>query len=232
MVGTLAQMIALVAHGNAFLRGSDSVSDFYPKNSVFRFCSGVVFVDARARDQSRDVELARDPNEWLRHLKKNGCDRLVLGEGPPAESRLPDHISVAFAGGGKWHIDSNSGKLHHRWYGGWEIGDKNAPDHRIWNVTYAGVEIKEGFSVADSRDLEDFRKLLGDMLQRTEGFARKHNLSAFESCFRKAQEALTSDDPLSMISDRDWLPDAGYGLSAKRLLAATCQAWVFGGMGS
>jgi len=231
MVGYLAQLIAMVAHGNAFLTGR-STADFYPSNSVFRFCCQVIFIDLDNRRKSSAVEVAKDPNEWLRLLKTNGFKRLELGEGPRVDSPLPDHISVAFVGGNRWHINSDSARLSYRWFGKWDVVDKDAPDHRIWKVTYGGVGMKEGLPAAHSGDLDDCRRLLDGVLGRTEAFARKHNLSAFESCFRKAQQALTSDDPLSLITERDWLPHAGYGLFAKRLLAATCQAWVFGGMGS
>ncbi len=44
MTGTLAQLIALTAYGNAYLTTGNLPDDFYPSNTTFQFCKTVDFV--------------------------------------------------------------------------------------------------------------------------------------------------------------------------------------------
>ena len=233
MVGSLAQLIALAAHGNAYLAGGYDAGGFYPGNSVFQYCKEVVFAALTKRNPLTMVDIARNPNKWFQYLKENGCRRLWLGHQATQNAGLADHLSVAFVGGGgTTYIFSDFPKQTAYWIGRWEVADKDAPDHRIWKVTYARIGVNESEYDGQSGDLEACKSNVKAALTRIEAFAIRHDQAGFAGCFRRGLESLESNDPVSLIDEKDWLPQIGYGLAARQIYMAACQSWVFGGMGS
>ena len=233
MVGTLAQLIALVSHGNAFLADGYDLRNFYPSNSTFQFCNEISFVDVKKFYRVKEKEIAATPDHWFAYLKESNCRRLSLWCAPTSNPQLPDHISVAFVGGGgDWYI--RSGFINHAdyWLGRWEVTDQNAPDNRIWKVTYVKVSAKQKLPNLQVGDLSARKAKLEGVLKEIGAFALKHDLHLFATCFQNGLEALSSDDPIALTDHKDLLPGTGYTLEAKQLIAAASQAWVLGGMGS
>jgi len=232
MVGTLAQLIAFVSHGNAFLMDGFRVQDFYPSNSTFQFCNQVSFVTLRKGFRRTEIEVAQTPNDWFTFLAGHKCQRLSIGYLPSSNPTFSDHKLAGLVGGGvTWQIASCFSKYADYWLSRWEVTDRKAPDKRIWKVTYGRVAENKGlprFSI----DLLSDKDKLESILKRIGTFARQHDLDFWADKFHNALEALTSDDPISLTYHKDLLPVDGYGLDAKRLISACSEAWVFGGMGS
>jgi hypothetical protein len=233
MVSTLAQLIALVSHGNAFLNGRHERRHFYPFNSTFRFCNEISFVKFKKLFRVKEIRAARTPNDWFTLLKDNNSVRLWLGYSPSSNPHFPDHkLAGLVGGGGTRYIASTFPKHADYWLGRWEVADQNAPDRRIWNVTYGRVAEKEKLPLLQANGLSSYKDKLENILKQIEAFALKHSLHSWAESFHEGLEVLTSDDPISLIYHKDLLPPEGYSLDAKRLIAACSQAWVFGGMGS
>jgi hypothetical protein len=233
MVGTLAQLVALIAHGNAFLDTGHEAQDFYPSNSTFQFCNKVGFVKVKKLFGVKEFEVARTPVDWFSFLKANGCRRLSLLYSPSSNPPFPDHkLAGLVGGGGTWYIASGFSGHADYWIGRWEVTDRNAADRRIWKVTYDRVAENAKSPEFQTYSLSSCEDKLEDTLKQTEAFALKHKLDFWAGRFRDGLDALASEDPISLTYHKDLLPPEGYSLEAKRLLAASSRAWVFGGMGS
>lgn len=237
MNGEVTQLVALAAHGNAFLGGERDACDFYPSNRAFVFCNEVSFVELNNFSGTKEETVADDPNRWLALLKDGGCRRLSLGHRPTPNPQLPDHISAAFVGGGgRWLLVADYAGRADYWAARWEVSAPHATDQKIWKVTYAKVASGESDARAATIDLPARRRELEGVLKRIEAFARAHGVDNFADCFAGALEALAAagsgDATVMPAYYSDLLPPEGYGAEARRVLAACAHAWVFGGMGS
>lgn len=233
MVGTLAQLIALVSYGNAYLKADREPKNFYPENSTFQFCNSVVFVDVKKFFRVTETEVAADPLRWLSWLKEGNCRGLYLTYTPTPDPQLTDHIAVAFVGGGgTWQVAAVFSKSVHYWLCRWEVTESETSDNKIWKVTYGRVAAKKPVSELFSKELSPYKKKFESALQQIVVFADRQGLGGFAKSFRDGLDALSSSEPMSRCYHRDLLPDTGFGLEAKQLIGASCAAWVFGGMGS
>jgi hypothetical protein len=233
MNGEVAQLVALAAHGNAFLCGGHDARDFYPANRAFVFCNEVSFVELKKFIKTKERLFAANPNEWFALLKDGACRRLSLGHRPTPNPPLPDHISTAFVGGGGyWLLVADYAERADYWAARWGVSAPKAPDRKIWKVTYAKVASGEPDERAAAPDLSARRRELESVLKRVETFARAHGVENFADCFAGALEALEAGEPAPPSYYSDLLPPEGYGAEARRVLAACAHAWVFGGMGS
>lgn len=233
MVGTVEQLIALVAYGNAYLNNGYNLENFYPDHSVFQICNALIFVDVKKFLRVTESPVAENPNQWLSWLKENGCRRLYIGYEPTPAPQLPDYLSAAFVGGGgTWYVASVFSKSADYWLNRWEVTDLKAADNKIWKVTYGRVATKKPLPEFTGRELTSCKTEFESILKQIEAFALRHDLDYFAKCFRDSLVALSSDDAMNSGYHKDLLPDAGFSLEAKQLIAASSLAWVFGGMGS
>lgn len=228
MQGTIAQLAALTIHANAFLRGRP-LAGFWPGNTAFQFCKRVDFVAAA---DGREQAYAADPKRWLERLRREGVTAVRLYRGTRNEPGISDRQSVAFVGGGgRWVMETSRGAECDLWEGSWELGDREDPERRIWNVTYARTAAGIPCQPVAAVDLEMLRGDLLDVLAEIETFAAEQR-TGFAESFRAAVGALTSDAPLAKVHHADIAPEGTLPLPARQLLGAVQHAWVFGGMGS
>lgn len=137
MNGILAQLVSLTSYGNAFLQGNDDIENFYPGNSTFQFCNKVNFVNFKKTlfsSTPKEVQVADNPIEWFRLLKKQGCKGLRLfyepTQNPPAGT--PDHkLAGMVGGGGTWMIETMYGKFSHYWFNRWQVTQKDDPERKL-----------------------------------------------------------------------------------------------------
>src|SRR5881398_775261 len=142
MTGPVAQLVALTCHGKAFLKG-DAVTGFFQTSSTFQFCDRVTFVAVikRLLGKSREVILAQNPDEWFSYLKEQHALGIRLIRRAQNIPQISDRMSAGLVGGGgTWMLEvpllKNRSEL---WQARWEVWNQNAPDRRIWRVTYGRV---------------------------------------------------------------------------------------------
>jgi len=211
VTGELDELVALAAHGNAFLAGGGDAPELLDANSTFRFVRSVEFVNG---DGPSVVGTAT----WLTGLRDGGTTRLAID----ADSIDP-HFA-AFANAGRWWLVASSPGGPVGWRGEWTVVEPHAPDHRIWAVTYRRLDrVPERTSPPLDATRLELQAALEDVL----AFCAPR----FDDNFREATAMLDSPSPTIRRLD-DLLPERGYGLAARQLLAAASSAWVFGGMGS
>jgi hypothetical protein len=130
---------------------------------------------------------------------------------------------AGFANAGRWGLAATGGQQPEVWRASWAVGDRNAPERRIWSVHYQGAFVDQ---VALQRpDLRSAREQLTKALEAAREFAMQQDLDTWPAWFERA---LTSSD---IPYYPDMLPSA-YTSEARHLAAMAAQAWVFGGMGS
>ena len=230
MQGTILQILVLVTHGNMTLSGN-SVGEFYPQHTAFKFDEFVKFVDLeRAGNSWKEKPFAETPTEWLQKLKSQKCIGLRVERIPTDNKDISDRMSVAFiGGGGRWLIEALCPSGSDYWEAKWEIGNRNHPEKKIWQVTYGRIAKNQKTILAAAVNIDDLSKSLEQTLQGAMAFSRKHKLDGFGKAFESGLSVLNAkaEPELYGAAVKGQLP-----LKASRLLAAAQAAWVFGGMGS
>lgn len=234
MVGPTAQLVALACHFNGRVRRFRPVS-FFPSNSTCKFCEEVHFVHQRRAwfgGRTDWAIAAQTPDEWLGREARPGKKAVVLYQ-RINDSRISDRMSAGFVGGGgRWQLNITNGQRMDVWEATWEVGNREAPDQRIWRVRYSLVAENLTLVLPTQRSpaetIAALRQALSDIL----AFCEQHHIDSFGSYFRKAIECLSADDPFALVYHKDLAPEELLSLSAQQVLAACQAAWVFGGMGS
>lgn len=230
MNAELAQAAALAAHAKIALASPDPDGFLTRENSTFRFVHELVFESARRRFlRSPEIRpIGAAPIDWFRHLAGAGILRVdvVVWD---ATGRLTSHVAAGFAGGGSWGIRTAGAGATSLWLGRWSPDHRGDPEDRIWSVAYREFP---GRSPAPPRaSIAEAAERLRAALARAERLASDADVSPWAAWFGDALRKLDAS-PVTFEYHPEILPATGYGLPARRLLAACERAWAFGGMGS
>jgi hypothetical protein len=230
MQGNVAQALALVTVGNAALAGADVVG-FWPDATVFRFSKICEFLEPAGGDEWRQV--AADPLQWFETLKPWCKDLRFHVASRPLENTqmpLPEHITVAFVGGGpRWLIETVGAERSKVWQGFDRLLDRKDPQQKIWANGYLlqGETEAQAFTAAP---LAETSAALELVLVEIEQLAKDMDAGNFVHCFANARAALKGERAPAYYEDI--VRYSGLSGAAQSLLAAVSHAWVFGGMGS
>lgn len=234
MNGPIAQIVALTCYGNAFLQGTD-VGEFFPKNSTCIFCDRVTFVSVEKSffGKPKEKEVAKTPEEWFRFLKTAGAVGIHLSRTPQNDPNISDRMSAGFVGGGgTWSMEVLLPRDRSEyWIARWEVWDQNAPEQRIWRVTYGRVS---GGATTKFKpdDLQSTTTRLSAALRDIHAFSVKQDCGGFSQCFADALDTLVSGGKNLHGYHKDLAPSDHLSIQAQAILDACQKAWVFGGMGS
>ena len=229
MNGILAQAAALAAHAKASRIDARAGGDaeYWKRHSTFKYVRSVSFVVRRRRLlRSTLATVATEAAGWMSRFSEVSADGVNLVPIPLSDD-LPPHIAAAFAGAPD-HGICVAGR--HLWVGAWTPTHRDDPEQRIWSVTYTSSE--PGRLPPPSMDLGSAREELAVALREIADFAGSDSaLSSWCPTFHEAQRDLDRDDPRAPYHP-DILPERGYQVRARQLLAGAVRGWVFGGMGS
>jgi hypothetical protein len=230
----IAQFVALTCHANAYLRGL-RIPAFFPSNSTCQFCDWIKFfkVSETLLGKVRQAEVANSPNGWLECLKADDVPEVRLSCTPQRGLGIPDRISAAFVGGGgTWSmkVTDRKGKTA-VWLSKWEVWNQDAPERRIWRVSYGRVPERQSRS-EPFIDLDGAVARLRAALQDIYTFSEKHDCGSFTISFARAIKTLDSRGSTLHGYHKDLAPEGCMPTLARGLLDACQTAWVFGGMGS
>lgn len=234
MNGPIAQIVALICYGNAFLQGVD-VCEFFPKNSTCVFCDRITFVTVEKSflGKPKEKEVAKTPEEWFKFLRLSGALGIRLSRTPQNDPNISDRMSAGFiSGGGTWSMEvlfpQNRSQF---WIARWEVWNQDAPEQRIWRVTYGRVS--EGVTTpSKAADLQNTTEALEKALRDIHAFSTKQKIEGFTQCFADALDTLESEGKNLHGYHKDLAPTSYLLSPAKTILDACQKAWVFGGMGS
>lgn len=229
MNGELAQVIALVAHGNVFLNHAENAKIDFSTNSTFQYVNDVMFVRYKSTRDQHGVEVASSIADWFDYLRSKQAIRLWnIGFGWD-RTDLAEHIAVAFSGGVPIAIQVDFPDGFELWYPLWKTAGQS---QKPWFVEYRGLTFDYSHA-AEQMDLADVKSKLQLSLSLAEQFARRSevDLKGWADTFAKANYLLDSESAIAPYHP-DMLPVDGFSREARQILAAAAQAYVFGGMGS
>jgi hypothetical protein len=236
MHGELAQLVALAAHGSAFLArtaGSEP-PELFPTSSVFKFTNSVEF-QRRARRFGVfpvDASVIRSCAPWFADLRSRGAATLRLSRSDETlrNRLLAPYIEGGFSGGLDVSVVAGfPGGRRERWSGRWAVTAPLDPEQRIWHAEFHGAPTRSKRSHSMTRH-DAARRLDAALDAAVALVGGRQHFESWEKTFRDARSVLSSASP-EIPYHPDLLPE-GYFLEARRLLAAASHAWVFGGMGS
>ncbi|HJZ98499.1 MAG TPA: hypothetical protein VKE70_18440 [Candidatus Solibacter sp.] len=234
MVGPTAQLVALACDFNGRVRGLATVP-FLQSNSTAQFCEYIQFVRPHQGWIVRKSEwrvAAKTPDEWFAaESRSKRC--AIIANYPGKQSDIPDHMLAGFVGGGgQWRLLLVKDGRMDVWASKWEVGNRDAPDRRIWRVSYGLIAENADFPPQSPESVEAIVPVFVNLLSDLQSFCVDHHLGHFATNFRNAGECLSADDPFALVYHKDLTPQGLLSRPASQLLAACQAAWVFGGMGS
>jgi hypothetical protein len=226
--GELAQLIATAAHGSAWLAGRSGAAapSLEQANSTFQYVRHVQF--ELERSLGRKPVVQTDVAGWLAEARRRGVTRLWLAVARGSE--LFDRNPIGFAGAATWFaVATVNDRPIEVWRAGWTVGDPEAPDRRIWDVTYRGRRNSE-IAPAHVNPAAAMDRLTA-AIRDAESFATAEGMDEWAAVFGAALKLADATDPIPPYHP-DMFPTAAYGRSARHLLATATRAFMFGGMGS
>ncbi len=230
MQTNIARAVAFTVCANARLAGA---AGWEPDAKLFHFCEFVRFTDLERTSAGwREHPFAEDFAGWTDKLQRAGVAAFRMHNLARDNPHISDRMSVSFVGGGpRWVIESISPDGSDFWEGREQIGDKRAPDRRIWRVTYGRLVKGRPTELSRPSDLGDLVSRMRAVLTEAEAFAAaQQDMDGFADCFRQARATLDGRPALSPYLSL--APKGFLAPEAEALLAAGQLAWVFGGMGS
>ena len=237
--GELAQAIALVAYGNRFLHdsGQGPAPELWGSNSTVRNLQVLRFTDADQFAFARDAILLTPQNQtapWFQDLAQHHARRLLLYVvRGTLKHGLPEIVATAFAGSNRWIIQADFQDRFELWVPSWL---PPGLEEKGWSVAYRR-QIVEKPVIKPPESLDSYEKELMDAIRANRDFASKalherkgppDGLGYFIKMFEKALGLANSADPEP--SYPDMIPQTGYPVRSRRLIAVASNAWVFGGM--
>ncbi len=229
MNGELAQIVYLASHGSSWLASEEPgapPADLGEESWAFQFVGSL---DFSLTTGPGHVYQASTASEWLLQLRERGAVRLWLAI-PEARAvtvggaETGEHQLSGFANAGRWSLMAAGRQRPEIWRPVWTVGDRSAPDQRIWSVRYEGARVDR--IMPQCPDLQAAATQLSWAVVEARDFAARHELARWADLFEQILSA-DGDAP-----DRAHLLPPRYSGAAHRLLAEADQAWVFGGMGS
>lgn len=236
MQGTIAQVVALVIHGNTYLSLPDTGAAFPESESTLTFCEFVRFVDLKGSMSGQsEMLLAPDPASWLRLQRSLGVYSLrmtYIPSDPPQNGIANFKFSGFVGGGGRWLVETIAPTGSDYWEARWQVGNQKRSDRKIWRVTYGRIARDQPTSAQEEIGLGALKQQLTDTLIEISAFARRHNLDYFAQAFESGLSRLQQQIPGEGLYHKDLIVMSQLPLPAAQLLGAAQSAWVFGGMGS
>jgi hypothetical protein len=226
MNGELAQVISLVAHGNSFLNGEDVDLS---TNSTFQYVSSVKFARYKSNQDTKGVEVANSVSNWFTLLRSTKVTRLWNIAFGWQRQDIPEHAAVAFSGGVPIAIQADLPNGFELWYPQWKTGGQ---DKNPWLVEYRSLMFSNSHALPVQK-MNVVKNQLKQAVSQAEKFAKRSDVNAsnWATWFSKSLEILDSSTPIAPFHP-DMLPDSGFSLEARQILASAVQSYVFGGMGS
>ena len=145
------------------------------------------------------------------------------------EERLRRVVPEAFSGGVPRAIQADLPNGFELWYPQWKTG---GPKQKPWLIEYRSLMFPNSHAMP-AMPLSVVKGHLRHATLAAKNFSERSdvNASTWTTWFAKSLDYLDSSDPKGPFHP-DLLPDTGFSLEARQILASAAQAYVFGGMGS
>jgi hypothetical protein len=229
MNGELAQIVSLVAHGNLFLHGGEIAKIDLSTNSTFQYVSSVIFARYKSNRDTQGLEIANTVSDWFAFLHSTKVTRLWNIAFGWERRDIPEHAAAAFSGGVPKAIQADLPNGFELWYPQWKTGGQS---QKPWVVEYRSLMFPNSHALPIQK-LSTVKNQLRQAISQAEKFSKRSDVNAsnWANWFTDSLEILDSPNPQAPFNS-DMLPDSGFSLDARQILASAVQTYVFGGMGS
>jgi hypothetical protein len=229
MNGELVEIIALVAHGNLFLHGGETATINLSANSTFNFVSSTIFARYKSNQDTQGSMVANSVTDWFDFLRSIKVTRLWNVAFAWQRQDIPEYVADAFSGGVPRAIQADLPDGFELWYPQWKTG---GPKEKPWLVEYRSLMFPNSH-IMPMLPISTIKGHLRSAVIRAKSFSERPDVNAdfWAARFANSLDLLDSPDPKGAYPT-DMLPDSGYSLEARQLLASAAQAHAFGGMGS
>ena len=229
MNGELAQIIFLVAYGNLFLNGGEAEKVDLSANSIFQYVSSIRFARYKSNQDTQGFEVANSVSDWFAFLHSVKVTRLWNIAFGWQRQDIPEHVAAAFSGGVPKAIQADIPNSFELWYPQWKTGGQSP---KPWLVEYRSLMFSNSHTLPMPA-MSMVKNQLRKAVSQAEKFAKRSdvNISNWANQFTNSLELLESPHPQIPFYS-DLLPNIGFSLDARQILAAAVQSYVFGGEGS
>ena len=147
------------------------------------------------------------------------------GTGPTCRNMSQRHLPVACPRA----IQADLPDGYELWYPQWQTG---GPKDKPWFIEYRGLLFANSH-IYPAPPMGLVKQKLRSIIVEVEAFSRRPQVDStfWADHFSKSLALLDSTEPVPPYHP-DILPDSGFDLETRQVLAAAMQAYVFGGMGS
>jgi hypothetical protein len=237
MIANLADAVALVVFGNAFLGGKSLKHLAIDKFSMFRGAQRFYFWQADIKSKSAKF-IAKSPEKYLSSLKRRKIEglRLTYAVNPSLPGKDQERATAGFENGGAQYLLLEVGQkvVGYVSHSSKMIDGNEAGSHIRQNNYTICPALPLSKHPLSKVDVAAATTKLEGALQKLIEFCAGDELLAgsnWQSIFDKAKKTLTSiNAPHHEINPL--VPSEFMSPPAMRLLSAASTAWVFGGMGS
>jgi hypothetical protein len=171
---------------------------------------------------------------WFESLRALGVQRLQLAfPGVNAPGTMPVRGTFGFSNATGGFLVA-AGPRPERWRALWALGDRQAPDRRIWRITFQGVAHDSRALLPPPPPLAETTAALLAAVDATRQVAAANGLANWEGFFARAHAVGSSPVGAAPIDvpGVPALPSGWRSPEALRLLHAARAANAFAGMGS
>ncbi|MHA1366902.1 MAG: hypothetical protein ACTSXA_01310 [Candidatus Heimdallarchaeota archaeon] len=169
--------------------------------------------------------IAKNPNDWFKHLAKNKAKKLYLVYQPLLkEETTKEKGYSSLKARNEWQIVAEKENTIEIW-----LLKVVAEQGEAMHYYYLAKELAKRPIKVTSIDTAKLylKELLSDLIK----FTSTEKMANWKSVFEKAYSFLSNENLMELI-DAELFPEDCYGLEAQQIISAVQQAWVFGGMGS
>lgn len=171
---------------------------------------------------------------WFKSLRSVGVQRLQLAfPGVNAPGTKPTRGTFGFSNASGGFLLA-AGPRPERWRALWALGDRQAPDRRIWRITFQGMAHDPRALLPPPPPLAQTTDVLLNAIAATRQVAAANGLNDWERFFARAHAIGVAplDAPVADVPGVPALPAGWRSPEALRLLHAARAANGFGAMGS
>ena len=225
----LAQVAALVAHGNAALAGDAEAGARVAAGTTFQYVRAIRFELQEGSPPTATTQAEADPAGWFRRLPEWGVTALWFDPRPLAVPTLAPHLLAAWANGSRASIVTEGAEPRLRWIASSTVD--RAPtetDKRVWTIRCVGRP--DVANLAPRPTTTEAAASLESVVRAARDLALRIEETFWAGQLDRALAALADDEPTTKYH-ADVLPP-GAELDRRRLLVAALRAYVFGGMGT
>ena len=230
MHGELAQIVALVSHGNPWLARRPGYTLSLGANSTFASARSVAFEHGPddAHDGQRPGESAA---AWLVGLRERACGRLSVLTSDPFDAvsaapvRAPTGTPVmGLESYRRWFLSGVIDGDVVVWKASWRVVSPRPSGGGLWHVRYEVADAE--ITPAAQRTIDEAGVALEHALADMRRFAAAPQMASWAARFDAALRARDDPDP-QIFGYPDLLPPGHHALAVRRLMAMCSLGWVF-----